>query len=169
MMESGSKGTIDSVFKRAIGFEQKSADIYKEFSRLFSHIQEISSFWQELAKDEIHHADTLQNIRKSLTSQQLLSPCDKEILMKVDITQRMLTQVSIASIKNLDDAYELAHELEFSEVNSIFKLMTTEFINSQEREQFIISEIRNHQQKLVDFTQNFGDRNWRKRIIINPV
>jgi len=159
--------TIKAFFERAIGFEYKAADIYKEFSKLFFHIQEISSFWQELAKDEIQHVDTLQNIRKSLTIEQLLSPCDKEISIKVDITQQMLNEVSIASIKNLDDAYEIAHELEFSEMNAIFKLMATEFIHSQEREHFIVSIITEHQQKLVDFTHNFGDKCWRKEIIIN--
>lgn len=165
MIEFSSKDTIEAILERAIGFEYKSSDIYKEFSKLFSHIQEISSFWQKMAEDEIQHAYALQNILKSLTGEQLLSPCNKEMLMKVDITQRMLTEVSIASIKNLDDAYELAHELEFSEVNTIFKLMTAEFIHSQERIQFIVSEITKHQQKLVDFTRNFGDRGWRKEII----
>ena len=167
MIESGSKDTIEAIFERAIGFEYKASDIFKEFSKLFSYAQEISSFWQELAEDEIEHADTLQNICKSLTSEQLLSSCDEEMSMKVDMTQRMLAKVSIASIKNLDDAYDLAHELEFSEVNAIFKLMAATFIHSQERKQFIISEIGKHQQKLVDFTRNFGDRDWRKKITIN--
>ena len=169
MIESGSKDTIEGIFERAIGFENKAASVYKEFSRLFSHNQEISSFWQELAKDEIQHAETLHNIRKSLTSEELLSPCDKEMSIKADITQTMLNEVSIASIMNLDDAYELAHELEFSEVNSIFLLLTSEFIHSQEQEQFIFSEITEHQQKLVDFTHNFGDRDWRKGISIHAV
>lgn len=169
MIESGSKYTIEEIFERAIVFEYKAEGIFKEFSILFSHIPEISSFWQEMAEDEIEHADILQNIRKSLTSQQLLSPCDVEMSMKIDMTQRMLNEVSIASIKNLDDAYELAHDLEFSEVNTIFKLMTSEFIHSQERKQYIVSEITKHQQKLVDFTRNFGDRNWRKGININHV
>lgn len=158
MIESGSKDTIEAIFERAIGFEYKAADVFKEFSKLFSHIQEISSFWQELAKDEIQHADTLQNIRKSLTSEELLSPCDEEMSRKVDITQRMLNEVSIASIKNLDDAYELAHELEFSEVNAIFTLLATKFFPSEGGQEFIVSEITKHQQKLVDFTRNFGDR-----------
>jgi rubrerythrin len=169
MIESGSKNTIEAIFERAIGFEYKAADLYKEFSKLFSNIQEISSFWQELSEDEIEHADTLQNIRKSLTSEQLLSPCDEEMLMKVDITQRVVAEVSIASIKNLDDAYELAHELEFSEVNAIFTLLAIKFVPSEERKQFIISEIKQHQQKLVDFTHNFGDRDWRKGISIHAI
>ena len=168
MIESGSKDTIEAVFKRAIGFEYKAADIFKEFSKLFSHIQEISSFWQEMAEDEIQHADTLQNIRKSLTTEQLLSPCDKELSMKVDITQRMLTEVSIASIKNLDDAYELAHELEFSELNAIFKLLATKFFPPEQRRQ-IVPNIMQHQQKLLDFSHNFGDRDWRKGISIHAV
>jgi rubrerythrin len=169
MTPSGSNDTIEAVFESAIGFEYKAADLFREFSKLFSHIQEISSFWQKLANDEIHHADTLQNIRTSLNSEELLSPCNEEMAMKVDITQRMLNEVSISSIMNLDDAYELAHELEFSEVNSIFLLLTSEFIHSQEQEQFIFSEITKHQQKLVDFTNNFGNKDWRKGISIHAV
>lgn len=169
MIVLSSKDTIGTIFERAIGFEYKAAGVYKGFSGLFLHFQEISSFWQDLAEDETRHAERLQNICKSLTSEQLLSPCDNEMSRKVDITQRMVAEVSIPSIKNLDDAYELAHELEFSEANTIFKLMINEFIHSQKSKQFIISQLSEHQQKLVEFTNNFGDRYWRKEIIVNHV
>ena len=169
MIESASEDTIEVIFERAIEFENKAAHIFRDLSKLFSHIQEISFFWLELAEDEIQHANILQNVRKSLTSEHLLCPCDKEMSVKIDITQRMLTDVSTALIKNLDDAYELAHDLEFSEVNTIFKLLSTKFVHSEERKNFVVSEIKKHQKKLVDFSHNFGDRDWRKGISIHHV
>jgi rubrerythrin len=166
MIESGSVNSFEAIFDSAISFECKAAEVYEEFSKLFAHIQEISSFWREFVKDEIQHADTLQNICNSLTSEEFLSPCNEEISRKIDITHRMLNEVSIASIVNLDDAYELAHELEFSEVNAIFTLLTTKFFSSEECQEFIVSQITKHQQKLIDFTRNFGDRDWRKEITV---
>jgi len=169
MIEAGSKYTIEAIFERAIKIEYKAADIYGEFTQLFSHIPEISAFWQGLTEDEMQHANTLQDVRKSLTSEQLLSTCDKEMSEEVARIQRMLSEDLTASIKNLDDAYELAHKLEFSEVNAIFKFLATEFVPSEEREQFVVSEITQHQQKLIDFNRNFGDRDWRKGISIHAV
>lgn len=169
MIELSSKDTIEAIFECAIEIEYKAADIYKEFSQLFSHIPEISAFWQGLIEDEKQHADMLQDVRNSLTSEQLLSPCDKELLERVARIQRMLSKITIESINNLNDAYELAHELEFSEVNTIFKLLATEFVLSKERKQFVISEITEHQQKLVDFNRSFGDREWRKGISTHAV
>ena len=83
---------------------------------------------------------------------------------KVIATQRMLNHDLTASINNLDEAYELAHELESSEVNAIFKFLTIEFVSNAEREQFIVSQIDQHQQKLIDFSSDFGSKAWRKGI-----
>ena len=122
----------------------------------------------KLTEEEMQHANTLQDIRKSLTVEQLQSPCDKELSDIVARTQRMLRGVLTESIKNLDDAYELAHELEFSELNAIFKLLATKFFPPEQRRQ-IVPNIMQHQQKLLDFSHNFGDRDWRKGISIHAV
>ena len=167
MGEAESKDTIEAVFESAIEIENKAADIYRKFSQLFSHIQDVSDFWQGLTEDEMQHANTLQDIRKPLTSEQVLSPCDKDLSAKVAEIQLMQSEVLTRSIKNLDDAFELAHELEFSELNAIFKLLATEFVPSEERKQFLVSGVTKHQQKLKDFGHTFGDRDWRKAISVH--
>jgi len=169
MMKSDSKDTIEVIFERAIEIEYKLAYLYKEFTQLFSHIQDISVFWKGLTADEVKHAKTLKDVRKALTHEQLLSSCDKEILEKIAGIQRLQSEILSKSVKNLDDAYELAHELEFSEINAVFKLLATEFVPSEKRKQFVASEIEQHQQKLMDFSHNFGDRVWRKKINIHDV
>ena len=169
MMELGSKETIGELFDRAIEIEHEAASIYTEFSRLFSHVPGLSAFWKGLVDDEMLHARTLEDVRKSLTPEQLLSPPDKEMWENVARIQRMLSKDLVGSIGSLDDAYELAHDLEFSEVNAIFKFLAAEFVPSQERNKFVISEIVQHQKKLSDFSRNFGDRDWRKGITIQRV
>jgi rubrerythrin len=169
MIESSSEERLEVIFDRAIEIENKAANIYREFSQLFSHIPEISVFWKRLTKDEKQHADILQDVRRSLSREQLLSPCDKEISEKVPGIQRFLSKDLTASIKNLDDAYELAHELEYSEVNDIFQFLAAEFAQYETRKQFVVSEITRHQQKLMDFGRNFGDRNRRREISIHAV
>lgn len=168
-MISGARDTIESIFEQAIEIEYHAAVLYKRFSELFSHISEINAFWQELTEDEIHHANSLRDICNSLNRQQRLSPCDKEISETVAKIQRMLSEDLTSPIKNLDDAYELAHQLESSEVNALFKFLSIKFVPDEDREQFVVSEITQHHQKLLNFSSDFGDRNWRKGINIQDI
>ncbi|HDL17541.1 MAG TPA: hypothetical protein ENH29_00635 [Bacteroidetes bacterium] len=166
MTESDCKQTIDGLFKCAINIERKASDIYKELADLFFLIPKVAAFWNGLSKDEIVHMEMLQNIYKSLTKEQLLSLSDEKIWDDIIKIQNILNKDLIGSIKNLDDAYELAHEIEFSEINAIFQFLATKFVPSEERKKFVISEIKQHQQKLSDFSNNFGDRYWRRKISI---
>ncbi len=166
MNESNYKQTVDDLFKRAIEIERKASDIYKELANLFSHIPKVTAFWNDLFKDEIDHMQTLQNIYKSLKQEQLLSISDEKIWDDVIKIENILNKDLIGAIKNLDDAYELAHELEFSEVNAIFQFLAKKFVPFEERSKFVVSHIKDHQQKLLDFSHNFGDRAWRINISI---
>ena len=84
MAESDPKATLEAIFDIAIGFGYKAAEMYKDFSQLFVDVQEVADFWRGLAEDEYKHVNILRQICKSLTSEQLLSPCDYELAMKVE-------------------------------------------------------------------------------------
>ena len=113
MIEKNCELTIDELFKRVFEIELTSAKVYIKLAELFSHVSEVSTFWDDLAKEEKHHEETLQEIYKSLTQKQLLSPTDKNIMRKAVEIQNSLNKDLINPIKNLDDAYELAHQLEY--------------------------------------------------------
>ena len=166
MIQPNCEETIESLFEHAIEIEYKAAHLYEKLSKLFSHVEGLSDFWDELVNDEKQHATTLQEVKKQLTPEQLLTHSDKEIWANIASLQRLLSKDLVGAIKTLDDAYELAHELEFSEVNAIFKFLTVGFIPSDARKKHVNSHIQEHQQKLLDFSRNFGDRNWRKGIKI---
>jgi hypothetical protein len=67
----------------------------------------------------------------------------------------------IGPIETLDDAYELAHGLEFSEVNTIFAFLAGEYVPSEHRKEFVRVEITRHLEKLTHFGENFGEKDWR--------
>ncbi len=157
------------LFEHAIEVENKTAHIYESFSKLFSHVPGLSDFWDGLVKDEKLHAATLEEAYKRLPSEQRSARADKKMWDNIAKNQRLLSRDLLKKIKTLDDAYELAHELEFSEVNVIFEFIIAESDLPSDRKKFIISEIIQHQKKLLDFNGNFGNKSWRQKIAIQPV
>ena len=106
---------------------------------------EVSVFWDELAKDEKQHRDTLKEIYDSLTNEQLFSFLNEDIIQKVNEIQNILNKDLISPIKNLNDASELTHQLEYFEVEAVFKFLANKVITSEERKNCILSEINDHQ------------------------
>lgn len=156
-------------FEQALEIEQKSADIYTKLSKLFSHVPEVSAFWNELAREEKQHRDKLKEIYDSLTNEQLFSFLSEDIMQKLNEIQNILNKDLISPIKNLNDAYELAHQLEYFEVEAVFKFLANKVITSEDRKNFILSEINDHQQKLMVFCNKFGDATSRRRVTIRSM
>jgi len=166
MFVDGTNPTVKELFEKAIEIENRAEEFYRILADIFSHYDKVSNFWNSLAADEVMHSKTLQNIYKSIPEQKLVSLPDEKIYESVNMIYNFVQKDMISGINNLDDAYEAAHEFEFSEINAIFKILVTEFIQVDERRKFIVSEIMNHQKKLVDFSKNFGDRRWRREVLV---
>ena len=164
MSESGPHHTLGELFEQALGMEQKAAEVYGELTKLFSHVPEISHFWAELSMDEIQHKRLLEETYKSLADEQLSSRLERSIWRSVVAVQDYLDKDLIGPIKNLDDAYEIAHQLEFYEINTIFKFLANEVVPNNDRRGLLLSTLQEHQDKLMNFNENFGDRAWRRGI-----
>ena len=106
--------TNKKLFALAVKCEHKAAEMYYAFTNMFSHVSEVSAFWSKMREDEILHAAVLNSTYDSLTKAQRLLPCDKNIF---NIPKQILDFFKDdlnSCINNLDDAYEMAHEAEFS-------------------------------------------------------
>jgi hypothetical protein len=90
---------------------------------------------------------------------------DQVLLVNLKKVLTVLNEIKLDQINTLDDAYEAAHELEFSEINSVFKILATEYISEKTRRQATISQLGDHIEKLMTFNDNFGEKTWRKGII----
>lgn len=156
--------TIEAVFKFAIHAEQQAAEFYRMLAEGFTHVSGLPAFWRGLMEDEVKHAEALEKICGSLTSDQLMLPADGLLLERARGVQKTLD--GIQSIQTLEDAYITAHALENSEVNALFVLLTLRFVSKEDRRKFYQSEIQYHQAKLQVFSQTFGSSAWRKGISI---
>jgi rubrerythrin len=164
MSDMGLETSFDEIFQSAIEIEQIAGQIYEGFAKLFSDFPKIVDFWKGMNQDEIDHAKWLIEIRESLSKEELSSSPEYEFILKVHSIKKLLGEYSKKKIDNLDDAYELANDIESSEVNNLFRLLMHKFIPSEDKKKFILSEINEHQQKIMDFPKNFGDRILRKEI-----
>lgn len=166
MNESDCEHTVAGIYEQLINIEFRTGELYAELSKLFFHVSDISDFWRELAKDEIFHMNTLQEIYKSLTDEQLLYSSDKQMWKYIAKIHALLNTNLIGSIKNLDDAYELAQRIEFSEINEIFTFLVTKYVFSAEQKQLVLSNIIQHNNKFMNFRYKIGDSTLRKQIKI---
>ena len=156
--------TLDALFGVAISLENLAAAVYGRFSIWFGHVGPVAAFWKMMQADEHEHAAVLEKIRASLSREELDSPADPKLWVEAVNLQRFLSGQPAGPINSLEDAFELAHEIEFSEVNTIFRFLATRFVPFKARSEFVLSQITRHQKKISSFSREFGGRAWRLRI-----
>lgn len=166
MPDKKSELTLSDILSKAINIEKTAEEMYKNFAELFSDFKEISDFWNGMSNDELNHAKWLSKIKESLSEQELISVPENNSSIITDNINILLSKNSAKKINNLDDAYELAHELEYSEVNNLFRLLMNNYLASEERKKFIFSEIKEHLEKIMNFPKYFGDKKLRKKITV---
>jgi rubrerythrin len=164
MSDTSLEKNFDEIFQSVIEIEKMAAEIYEEFAKLFSDFPKIADFWKGMNRDEIDHAKWLIEMKESLPEEVLSSSPDYDLILKVHSIKKSLGEYSEKKINSLDDAYELANDIESSEVNNLFRLFTHKFISSEDKKNFILSEINDHQLKTMNFPKNFGDKILRKEI-----
>lgn len=158
--------TVAALFELSINAEKVMHAFYRGLMKKFSPWPEVSDFWKGMAEEEMQHARELLGIRDSLEPGQLQAPADPPILHKAKRILRFSVRDSLNSIKTLDDAYNLSHDIEFSEGNAVLELLVREYIPPGKRKKFVLAEIENHIAKLMKFNETLGDAEWRKSIVV---
>jgi hypothetical protein len=111
-----------NVYDGFIGLEDRSAALYLELSVRFFDNPELSWFWVEMAMEEKQHAGMLQHSREAGVFAAELP--DKDQIQRLNEVFRRL-EMRLAEPKfALDDAFEMAVELETSEINDVYGRLT---------------------------------------------
>ncbi len=160
--------TIGEILERAIRIEKTVADLYAIFAKRFSHVPGMSDFWSDLRRDEIGHMGELRIVYESVPAEKLSAPESRAISISVHRAMASVQENCLSKVKTLDDAYEIAHSLEFSEINAIFEYLTMDMVSPSSRREMIMYQVDEHQQKFVDFDKRYGDKNWRLGFEIQP-
>ena len=110
------------VYDGFISLEDRSAVLYLELSVLFFDNPELSWFWVEMAMEEKQHAGMLQHCREAGVFAAELPAKDE--IQRLNALFRRLEARLVEPQLALDDAFEMAIELETSEINDVYSRLT---------------------------------------------
>lgn len=162
MSESTQQHTLEELFGRAIQVENRAGTIYRELAQRFAHHPESAALWKALAADEKVHAEVLRKTLKGAPAEKLASPTPAETWTTITEILHRLRKDPLGSIANLQDAYELAHEFEHSEVNTIFEFLSVDVVPGEVEREFVRTHIAQHQEKLTAFREGYRGEDWRR-------
>jgi hypothetical protein len=158
-----SERTLQALFELAINWETHAHDLFADFANLFSHEPKVSAFWIQLSKDESGHVAVLKDILNKIPAEKRLKEVGNEQWNTVTRIEELINEFSSRKVLTLDDAYELAHQLETSEVNALFKMLAIDSLPDEEVHTFIASEVTQHIEKLMKFGKEYT-QSYRKLI-----
>ena len=148
--------TTSELINAAIAAEDAARDVYLAFKEMFSHRKDVADFWQGMADDESEHARVLARVHGLVPVESLASPVDAMLAVKAYQLQGIDIDLLINSVKNLNDAYQIAYTLESSEVNTVFNFLAINYLPQEESYNIISSCIGPHLMRLAEFTRTFG-------------
>ncbi len=143
--------TLGQLLEIASGWESRAASCYREMSSLFSAHPAIATFWNDMADEEDAHLTLLAQAGADICEETLAEPVDPALEQTVRDTDRMLDAECPDSVANLDDAYELAHLFESSEVNVIVRLLLARAVGGDHHQQWLTSQFEEHVEDLMAF------------------
>ena len=158
--------TLGELIDTAIAAEHAARKVYVGFTHKFMHLPDVSDFWQTMADDEGDHGRILSGMRERVSYEELAAPIDARLAEKADRLKHLNIQQLVNSVGNLDDAYQVAYDLESSEVNAIFNFLTIRFLSTEESYEIITATIDRHLLRLADFTRTFGDAEQCKQVAV---
>lgn len=149
---------MDWLIGVAISWEEEARDFYLALSRSFPDHPDIETFWRSMAADEAEHATILRDIRAGLDEPSASREVDAETRDMVRRTEALLGSARDARLDTLEDAYELAHQLEESEILSVFRLIMHEGVKDDERRSLLTMQLGQHVENLGEFGQSVDRR-----------
>jgi hypothetical protein len=112
----------EHVYEGFIRFEERAAALYLELSVRFLHNPDLSWFWVEMAMEEKQHAGMLQHCREAgvFAAQK---PDNDQFRRLSTLFDTLETRLNAATL-TVDEAFELAIELEASEIDEVYSKLT---------------------------------------------
>jgi len=158
-------GTIAHLIELAIQGERLAETFYQKLAGRFSRHPDIVAFWKGYAEEENGHARWLIRLRERAGADQLNRPADPEVLQQAERALTVPIDDLVAGIKTLQDAYEVANELEHSETNMVFEFLISHFAEDAQTQTFLRAQLSEHVGRLmIDFPKRMGTGTLRRGI-----
>jgi hypothetical protein len=137
------------LFQMAIAAERAAETLYRGFQAQFAHHPAAADFWAAYADEEVKHAQCLERIRDTQSPEQLAAPAHPRVLQQSRQALAFSVDDALAEIETLEDAYQLANELESAETNAIFDFLITNFSTDKKAQAFMRTQLKDHVTQLT--------------------
>jgi len=148
--------SLAEMIDAAIAAEDAARKVYLGFTHKFLSYPEVSAFWQTMADDESDHARILSSLHMHIIEEDKHAPIDARMAEKARALGKLNAAALLNSVKNLDDAYRVAYDIESSEINTVFNFLTIRFLTQDESYDIISATIDRHLLRLAEFSRKFG-------------
>jgi rubrerythrin len=136
--------TVAQAFEMAISAERAAERLYQGLAAKFAHREDVAAFWRQFVSDEATHAELLEGIRAQLPAEQLSEPADPHAVELFQIVVALSVETELLRVENMQDAYELASEMENGETNAIFRFLVDNFEMNRQVRHFLHAQLDKH-------------------------
>ena len=151
------KGTVAGLFDLAIAAEKAAAYFYQGHSEAFRGEPAVAACWKGLMSDELLHKEQLSRVFAALP--QTVRSADAEpgqYERAAENLRRFGPMLNVRNVQNLEEAYDIAYELEYSEVNLIFHALLGDYTPQPSDPDFALRLIRDHAGRLEELLRTSG-------------
>lgn len=160
-----SRLTLGELIDQAISWETELRDLYAGLSEAFPAYPSINEFWKHMAIEESSHGTLLRDARAAIPDVQLSRRLGDSETQLVAAARETMAIASETAVRTLDDAYEIAHTLESSEINTIFRLLLMAPISGEDMGELLAAQFEEHIEKLNEFGLRY-DHLFRKSVLV---
>jgi rubrerythrin len=159
------KYSINELFELSLSAESEAEAFYSVLAERFSANIVASGFFKEMRRDEQAHIKSISSLRDSLPRDRLDEEAPPHAIELISTFLRFSADENLRKVKDLEDAYRLCVNLEFSEVNRLHELLMDIFTPTDESRKTCFRKIKDHLEKLNDFHRATGSADDRRRIV----
>ncbi len=166
---SNNTETVSKLFDYAIELEKAAETLYRQMGKMFAHNHDVATFWEHYADEERGHAAYLERTKEGVDIERLSMPADGQMIKDVQKCLGAASQKRLDSVQNLEDAYQLATELENSETNAIFEFMITNFSTDElvKSHKFLRTQLSSHIARLeTELPSQYGSSVARQKLTV---
>lgn len=147
---------LKTLFDLALAAESIMRNFYRHSTQLFCHVPRLVDFCKNMEKDESLHIEKLLALRDALSPEKLRQRVDPKDLKAMKEIRMTFPDEILKRIETLDDFFELAHEMESSEINALFQSLLKEYSPSPRETRAFLFLHDAHQENLMALSKEFN-------------
>ncbi len=157
--------TINELFKMSMAIEHEAEAFYSSLLKSFSTHAASAGFFASMRDDERAHIKSIASMRNALTPEALAGPAPAHALQLIRTFLNFSATEGLSRVKNLEDAYRMTVNLEFSEINKFHQLLVDLFAPSDETRNNSEGMLKAHLEKVHAFHDATGETSERRAVL----